>query len=1615
VPTQPRPDVASESGAASLEALRPRLYKAIRAALLETEDPEARSATVARRLAAILAEGPRERTYPEELAEARQSALNAGWQRALNRGRRLAGAWFDWRSYPGDWVKDLQGAVTRVAWEDEQAQTLGGRPGLGPEEARLILCHFLRQRWCGGPQAPETFNVSVWLPQVGFFAREPLEIGTWARLFHTLAALHREGRASPAQRQEARARVLRQVEEGQVLASLADLVIYLEEAVRQGEAFAGPLPPPLDPRLFPGLDPEPVLKLLQEGLSFLEGSDPETRGASRRLAWLQEFRDLVDLKDLLLLFLAAVPEEAPLPPPSEVLDRLKRRGFPIRHQDFRDEYQAWLVPLKELPAASRASLRWTLDPEGLRGDLEADLDRGPEREARRDQILQAFKEAGLAFCQGRGLPLPRAELLRPAARFALAWRGAQACREGQPLAAAALAQEASQLLPEGLRKLIRPRKGYEVKHKAELTRFVQEEAELFEEAWDRGQRLGRSTSLHDDGLLFHLAGALALQKQAPDLAALTPEAVRGLSLEQVTATLEELASHLSLDSEPAAAPAWQELQAWLKEILDWPGLMAQGAEAGLTPEVGEEAAGRLFTELARQFYRLVLARARQERNLPPLPGDQELLYWLAAWFTPVAPAFQEWVAQRLLADLEGRARQAVRESYPLMLENREELQALTKYFLAQELQGEDLENYARHGQVSALPQRVARRLAGVATPPDLRLPGGLAGLVQELLRPRAPEVAAALRQVEESLLALLPRSDCGSCGAPGCLAFVHLLVRGQAQVAQCLQSSPAVKARLTELLAQAPAAALAPDPYALTPADQQLLAHLLDPYFVALRHRLQEALGQEAGQELVPLRLKEISILQIGKSPEPALFHRYLADYLGEEAAQRLGAADRAFLTEHGDLRLAGEARELEESLSWLVQEQRAGLSVFALAPKDPEAQAREAYGRCLFLSDLSPADRARVQEFRLGRFLPDFLADWERALPEHWAAGRRIEDWEDFAQITAKSYWHQEHTPAPGEVLAELPGELTQGGKARELVEAYLENLLRQQLLWLEDCRQRLESLLRGQQVTTLAELDFLVTGLVGRAWREPKAAPLPARPRFDRRDYLRAAVFRRFNLANLTISGELRVQGAELAPRVLELLTASPQVSPLELARLRTPGGLAFREMNTLRTPWIKATIQARVEGFLREEQEVERFRQGHLPFPGPLTLRRAARQLYWSKVRTLADLLETLGGWLDGSPQGREALQEMALRHFTWERLRQGSFLKTEAGADPLVKSLDQLLRARFAHDVPKLKAYMFLLARMEGNLDKLTALLREIRETSDIIEAAWLAFTEERVAHPRAQGEASGPRDRVSLLASRLPEQERFQRYLVEGLPRGEPRDYTQAYRELLTLLQFYVVTAGPGDTPEEMLARLESGPYDLTGLSREALLAALRQEAQNRDRLAPRKISICTYVLAHRLAALQPRLAQSAATFLAQKGAFLKEESLAEAVHHGQVAAARGVDLSLVRNELYRQISELLMEERTESFAGRIGQILARLEEERLATLAAFQRGELNRQTAFYILGRFQKDQGRVLANDLGRFLRQYQPQDLDQLRARLAPQVVAEVEARLKEAVSGYQAALQGD
>jgi hypothetical protein len=266
-------------------------------------------------------------------------------------------------------VQDLQKAVARVAQGDETARAWSWGADISDQELAGLLLHRLRQHWCGGPAAAETFRLEAWLTDVAFFSREAMEIGTWAPLFHALALIHREGLAAPAARQAARHQVLRKVDAGHALESLEELVIYLEGQIHPGEAegLGSPSVPPVDPELFPGQDLTTLCQLFRDGLMFLQDGErqPEVKG---RLEWLSEHRDFIDLKDLLLAFLAQVKGKDPLPSPAEVLDLLQLQGFPMRHQDFRDEYRASLAPLAALPEAAAAALRWPLEPGLLTGN-----------------------------------------------------------------------------------------------------------------------------------------------------------------------------------------------------------------------------------------------------------------------------------------------------------------------------------------------------------------------------------------------------------------------------------------------------------------------------------------------------------------------------------------------------------------------------------------------------------------------------------------------------------------------------------------------------------------------------------------------------------------------------------------------------------------------------------------------------------------------------------------------------------------------------------------------------------------------------------------------------------------------------------------------------------------------------------------------------------------------------------------------------------------------------------------------------------------------------------------------------------------------------------------------
>ena len=1603
------------------EVLRPRIYKAIRALVPETPDEESQRAALTAWLEKHRTEEFQGPTLPEELLAARQREMQQAWQRAVNRARVWAGEMFVWEEPPEIWGRELRLAVSELVRAEEAILAAGGEVSdkdIDTVSVRTQVLHLLRRRWCGTAEEPEACQVEAWLQEIGFFPCRFMEIGSWARFFHTLAKVYQEGRRSPEHRQQELAGLLAKLAEGQKLASIPEVVIYLEgrlAAEEKGVSFPETWPPPLDPEVFfPGQDVEAILQLSQEGLRFLRRPETEGEVDRRRLAWLAERRELIDLKDLLFLFLATVKEEEAELSPSEILDHLQAQGFPIRRREKGVDYGAWLAPLKSLAKAEQVVCRFPLEPGELSGNPALDLDLRPIRQEGRRQVWQNLREGALAFCQGQGDPMPRSGLIRAAARFVVGWVVMDKLEAGELPEAEKVSHEALELLPRPMLRLVRPRKGYELKHKGELGRLLHHQALIYQEAWSRWLKSGSVANLFDDGLLFYLAGVLALRRRQPELAALSPPEVQALAMEEVEEALKQLSGRHHLEVQWSAFPWWQEFRRWLKEKVDWPAILAVGGDGGPRAAQWRETAEGLFQEMAGQLYRLVVARARKERGLLPLAGDKNLLYWLAAWLTPALVPLKAQVKRQLLAACEERARRRVAEAWGLRVESREELRALAKYYLRQELKDLSLADYARDRKVSGLLAEVARRLDRVELPPEVRPEGGTRALVLELLRPRGPEADERERELVETILAHLPRSDCGSCGVPGCLAFARLLAQGRLPVTQCLQATAQNRQILEKILARQGGVALPTEAYVLTAEEENLLARLLDPEYQACRALLWQALREPRGQALVALPPGEVSILQIGKSPDAEAFHNYLVDYLGEEGAERLRAADLAFLTAYGDQRLAAEEQELDDSYSWMAQEVRQEWSVFALAARDPENQARRYYQRCIFLEDLSAADQEKVKEFRLRQYLWDFLEQWERGLPEHWQAGYRIEDWEDFAQLAAKSYWHQEHTPAPGLIWRELPSDLRENWEARLLAEGFLDNLVREQVQILEDCRQRLEMLLGQKEIETLKDLDLVARGLVIRVWQERfRGTKVTKALGEERVNFLVREGFEHFKRSNLRIPPSLRLWGDDIPVRVQELMAASPEISPEELARLlHGREGLTWREMGGARAGWLKAVMQAMAEQLVREEAEVNLFRQGKLSRPTLGTLRAAVRHEYWRGQRQLPDLVENLSLWLEQAPEGRQALGQAALRDIFWERLSKLAFLKTEPEAGPLIKALDQALRARFTHDLVKLKGYLFLLARLEGNLDKLTALLREIRETSDIIEAAWLSFTQERMGPSLGVSGSPSPGASLPLLATGLPDKERFNRYLRDGLPRGESQEYTQAYREFITLLQFYVVTAGPEEAAADLLGRLTSDSYDLSGLNREDVLKALNRELTRRQQLLDRKISICTQVLAQRLACQQPRWHASVAAFWQTKGSFFREERGIAEQQKGQVAANRGVELGKVKNELYQKIADFLREERTASFARRLEQILARLEEERQETLAAFRRGELNRWTAFYILRQYQKDQTRVTATDLGRFLRRHQPEALARLGEELAPEAAAAVARHWREVMAEYEKVL---
>jgi hypothetical protein len=269
------------------------------------------------------------------------------------------------------------------------------------------------------------------------------------------------------------------------------------------------------------------------------------------------------------------------------------------------------------------------------------------------------------------------------------------------------------------------------------------------------------------------------------------------------------------------------------------------------------------------------------------------------------------------------------------------------------------------------------------------------------------------------------------------------------------------------------------------------------------------------------------------------------------------------------------------------------------------------------------------------------------------------------------------------------------------------------------------------------------------------------------------------------------------------------------------------------------------------------------------------------------------------------------------------------------------------------------YLFLLAKMEGNLDSLTALLRGIREISDIIEAAWLQFTQDRAALPPLPAMAPGI---IPLRATALKDKEQLNEYLRQGLPRGEKKEVVYAFQELLTHVRFHILHSDREKSdPAGTLADMQRHGYCLEEIDQEALLVAISNQISRQPSYQKNKIWIYTTVVAHTLSAANLALVEAERAFHQKRSKILKSDKGADGYELGEVCASRGVELAKIKEEMYYQLSELLEEERMGSFQKRIGQIVAQLDKKRAEIGRGWRQGRIDRRTVFYLLRRYQKE------------------------------------------------------
>ncbi|MEJ5364765.1 MAG: (Fe-S)-binding protein [Desulfosoma sp.] len=1559
--------------------------------------------------------------------------LSTDQERAFHKTARDVTAALAERFRFRDAVRDVHNAV-------EQALVALRKIDMAWDSAPEGAClRVFRRKWFEA--APLVEHVR----RVGFFSTHPVDLLPWVRWFLLVENYHRTDPVHHDRRLD-RLRFLKTENPHAPCISHEDVLLWLEHQLLVHEreplsAIAEKCAEQLRNRLDETLRPHTALDafffVLLRCHQFCL-AETMTEDDARRLQTVLGWRRFLSLTDLMLVVIHRVLDREPLPDAVTVLDELMADGFQIRHASFKDPYEADVVAAEDTARFDETTIRLFASVDKLHGILERDCAAVfQEWQARRGKVLDELEEE---ICELREMianPLPRKHLIGRTIRLLTSW----CLAHGKPGDEAwenmsseeglrALVDRVRASFPEGvLKALVRQRRGYELTTRKELALRIERECRL---QWESFRKEPGSRAYGEvDFRIAERVRALASGPVPPekgDADALKVETLAGLAdlIRRRKISDEAVSSSLCLGLDvffPTMGTPLEFVES-LRDLVPYEELCnrAPSAQKG-GPEEAVALYERTLARFAGAFYRFVVAQGKKEAGLP-LELSLSEIPELAAVMVPPWGALTEGLLRSAVRKFQHQSAPLYRRRKNPICLDEEEFGVHLAHFVMCELKA-DVKHSAETGTLAAVRKAVTEEALRVVVPDRVRT---LTSPERFLLQwAGILDSRQGAEELQRAVAGALPGLDCGACGESRCASFAQGLLQGRRRIRECVHLSPAgqrhIEAMVQEHLSKVSRGNGVGSAYELfrNPALWRRLPKA-DP----LRRSVVKVVDvgrQEERRRVMDHAFRSWQGLDskpdVYKRPDPEAFYQALVETIGYEATERIRPEERRWLAEHGRIRLEKELEKLEKRTDWLTLERLLISGGPSSLEADPETQALRAYEAMAYLHQLHEDDRRRLLVHRLESFEEGFSQWWNQDLLTMNHPRYRIDNWEEFSKVIKNAFWHQENFPPPRRVAEELLEHMEQSGEK----EVFFRDVLSS---WVQDFRGAGDLFPQGRRDeagTDRREIENLsdLRRILARLCRDTRPAaekadfsasvPGSTRRRID-------AVWKAFQKSPVTFAATFSLSDGDFTD--LEKQHVRDRLGgqlPADLSLVPSmAGGLEALVLGLIGALLEQQDHQRRLAALTEEAVRCEQAEK--LP-------QEAVRAWIFEALEAGHEprqILEKVLGWFHQFPLWKDRILVDALQKMV-SLTRWRNLLETFPGV--VLEGIPAEVRESYARtfsrwmervaeavgrlgdfDRERLLYYLFVLAKREGDLDVITALLREIRETSDVIEAAWLQFTNDRLTEVLPAPPTKGLEARYSLLINRLKDLEPVCRGLMQGLSRSEKPDVAAAVRELQLYMRFHMVR----DEAEAMDADAcfetfwEEG-YNLEGLDKETLRQAFLAEWKNRERWRKDRVWLMTMAVARRLASQSHELYEADKAFAKMRQGLLKEDGPEEG---RDVCRRRGIALGTVKEAMYRELSELLERERMDSFRTRIRQIVHQLDRKRLRIVQAWFSGSIDRYSVFHVLRQYQKRAEPPSDDDFREFFMEQWFRRVDRLRESDR----ADRDDRIREVDEGFHALL---